>query len=185
MDQVNDFNPCLLQVHRRLQTRSRWEVVPAAVWGLHWGNRLWRSAWYPCQPDGVWRPFLRIQQPHQREHLWTDPQGHIQVSTWDFGGMERVGHCSAICTSAGKHLAQDFQLPQCRYHSDCLSSFKERERETFSLFSAQPPYSLFLNFIHLRIQILRSMYVCIFGKSLLSTGMTGLYVWHTKQIHRS
>lgn len=52
----------------------------------------------------------------------------------------------------------------------------KRERETFSLFSAQPPYSLFLNFIHLRIKILRSMYVCIFGKSLLSTGMTGLYV---------
>lgn len=73
---------CLrLQVHRGLQAWSRREIVPAVVWSLHRRYRLWRSNGHPRQPDCLWRPFLRIPEPHQREHPRTDPKGHFQVNT--------------------------------------------------------------------------------------------------------
>lgn len=91
-------------MHWGLQAWSWWKVVPATIWGLHWGNRLPGSSGYPSQPDGVWRPFLWIQQPHQREHFGTDPQGHIQVKTAAVCDVEHVEHCLAICSSAGKQF---------------------------------------------------------------------------------
>lgn len=111
-------------MHWGLQAWSRRKVVPATIWGLHWGNRLRGSSGYPSQPDGVWRPLLWIQQPHQREHFRTDPQGHIQVKPAAVCDVEHVEHCWAICSSAGRQFDRVWALsPHCAdIHDRTVSS---------------------------------------------------------------
>lgn len=132
MDQLNGYYLHPSKVYRGLQAWSWWEVMSANIWGLLWGNRMSRSSWYPSQPDCFWRPFLRIQQPHQRKHLRTDPQGHIQVNTQAVHEVKHVKHC-AICISAGKQFCWIWASGSCVDIHDriFLTSIKSNsEKET-------------------------------------------------------